>query len=100
NGGIVQNFGNIQEIIFLEVALTENWLIFVTRGGETWPSLQLVAAIAGVDALATIFCLFGWLSNKDMVTNPYDQFIDSPKESVSGWTDIVTVVRVWAYSIG
>lgn len=24
NGGIIQNFGNIQEILFLEVALTEN----------------------------------------------------------------------------
>ena len=45
SGGIVQNFGNIQEILFLEVALTENWLIFVTRGGKTLPSWQLVGAI-------------------------------------------------------
>lgn len=27
SGGIVQNFGSVQEIIFLEVALTESWVI-------------------------------------------------------------------------
>lgn len=27
NGGIVQNFGSTQEILFLEVALTESWVI-------------------------------------------------------------------------
>lgn len=100
DGGVVQNFGNIQGIIFLQVSLTENWLIFVTRGGDTWPSLQLVGAIAAVDALATLFSLFGWLTNRDEVTDPFTQFIDSPKESAVGWTDVVTVVRVWAYCIG
>ncbi|KAH8163458.1 hypothetical protein CIB48_g4774 [Xylaria polymorpha] len=99
NGGIVQNFGSVQEILFLEVALTENWLIFVTRGGRTWPSWQLVGAIFGVDILATLFCLFGWLSDSGggvMNTTPHDQFHNSG----NGWTDIVTVVVVWAYSIG
>jgi H+-transporting ATPase len=98
NGGIVQNFGNIQEILFLEVALTENWLIFVTRGGQTLPSWQLVGAIAGVDALATIFCLFGWLSGNlhDYPTDPPTHF----NERADGWVDIVTVVVIWAYSIG
>ncbi|KAI0204030.1 E1-E2 ATPase-domain-containing protein [Astrocystis sublimbata] len=96
NGGIVENFGNIQEILFLEVALTENWLIFVTRGGRTWPSWQLVGAIFGVDVLATLFCLFGWLSGPVLPTTPHDQFHGTN----SGWTDIVTVVVVWAYSIG
>ncbi|KAI0395554.1 plasma-membrane proton-e [Xylariaceae sp. FL0594] len=97
NGGIVQNWGSVQSILFLEVALTENWLIFVTRGGRTWPSWQLVGAIFGVDVLATLFCVFGWLSGgRDGIrgTVPYDQFRNS------GWTDIVTVVVVWAYSIG
>lgn len=97
NGGVIQNFGNTQEILFLEVSLTENWLIFVTRlgGGEsdiTLPSWQLVGAVLGVDAISTIFCLFGWLSgaeNRNPITAPH-----------GGWTDIVTVVRVWAYSIG
>ncbi|KAI0384493.1 plasma-membrane proton-e [Hypomontagnella monticulosa] len=99
NGGIVQNFGSIQEVLFLEVALTENWLIFVTRGGQTWPSWQLVGAILGVDALATIFALFGWLSGSGggvMETTPPTSFVNSH----NGWTDIVTVVVVWAYSIG
>ncbi|CAD6889306.1 unnamed protein product [Tilletia controversa] len=97
SGGVVQNFGNLQEILFLEVALTENWLIFVTRlgGGEsdiTLPSWQLVGAVLAVDVLATLFCLFGWLSgapHRNPETAPH-----------GGWTDIVTVVRVWAFSLG
>lgn len=97
NGGIVQNFGSVQEILFLEVSLTENWLIFVTRGGKTWPSWQLVAAILGVDAIATLFCLFGWLSGGvDPAGNPRDRF----HQRQDGWVDIVTVVVIWAYSIG
>lgn len=97
SGGVIQNWGNTQEILFLEVSLTENWLIFVTRlgGGEsdiTLPSWQLVGAVLAVDAISTLFCLFGWLSgapHRNPVTAPH-----------GGWTDIVTVVRVWAYSIG
>ncbi|KAF2135283.1 uncharacterized protein K452DRAFT_323142 [Aplosporella prunicola CBS 121167] len=96
NGGIVQNFGSVQEILFLEVSLTENWLIFVTRGGKTWPSWQLVGAIFGVDALATIFCIFGWLSGKPQITSPKDTF----NQRLDGWVDVVTVVVVWCYSIG
>lgn len=99
NGGIIQNFGSIQEVLFLEISLTENWLIFITRGGKTWPSWQLVGAVLVVDVLATIFCLFGWLSGSGggvMKTYPEDVFMNSS----NGWTDIVTVVIVWAYSIG
>jgi H+-transporting ATPase len=96
SGGIIQNFGSIQLILFLEVALTENWLIFVTRGSETWPSIQLTGAILGVDALATIFALFGWFSDENMPTIPPTTL----NESNDGWVDIVTVVRVWGYSIG
>lgn len=96
NGGIVQNFGSVQEILFLEVALTENWLIFVTRGGKTWPSWQLVGAILGVDILATLFALFGWLSGTGEVSAIHDNF----KQSSNGWVDIVTVVIVWLYSFG
>ncbi|TFY83751.1 hypothetical protein EWM64_g257 [Hericium alpestre] len=104
NGGIIQNWGAVQEILFLEVSLTENWLIFVTRGAETLPSWQLVAAILGIDILATIFALFGWLSGPQ----PHHGFafccsdwmvlltqIDVPRH-----TDIVTVVKVWAFSFG
>ncbi|KAL1602355.1 hypothetical protein SLS60_005771 [Paraconiothyrium brasiliense] len=96
NGGIIQNFGSIQEILFLEVALTENWLIFVTRGGKTWPSFQLVIAIFGVDVMATIFCLFGWLSGGLYQTDPASTY----NFRADGWVDVVTVVVVWAYSIG
>lgn len=99
NGGVIQNYGSIQEVLFLEISLTENWLIFVTRGGKTWPSWQLVGAIFVVDVLATLFCIFGWLSGSGggvMVTHPGDAFKNSP----NGWTDVVTVVVIWAYSIG
>lgn len=95
NGGIVENFGNVQGILFLEVSLTENWLIFVTRGGQTWPSWQLVGAIFGVDVLATLFCVFGWLVGDIMETNPPTTMDQSKSQ-----TSIVTVVVVWAYSIG
>ncbi|KAL2001297.1 hypothetical protein VTN02DRAFT_1939 [Thermoascus thermophilus] len=96
SGGIIQNWGSIQEVLFLEIALTENWLIFVTRGGKTWPSIPLVGAIGGVDALATLFTLFGWFTDRDMHTKPGDRY----HETRNGWTDIVTVVRIWGYSIG
>ncbi|KAF2710748.1 plasma membrane ATPase 1 [Pleomassaria siparia CBS 279.74] len=96
SGGIVQRYGSIQEILFLEVSLTENWLIFVTRGGKTWPSFQLVGAILGVDAVATLFCLFGWISGPPYNSSPPSYFV----QRADGWTDITTVVVIWGYSIG
>ncbi|PTU21793.1 hypothetical protein P175DRAFT_0500676 [Aspergillus ochraceoroseus IBT 24754] len=96
NGGIIQNFGSPQSILFLEVSLTENWLIFVTRGGKTWPSWQLVFAIFIVDVLATLFCVFGWLAGDYHQTSPPSQ----DHFSIHSDTDIVTVVVIWAYSIG
>lgn len=84
DGGIVQNFGKLDEILFLEISLTENWLIFITRAnGPFWsslPSWQLAGAILTVDIIATFFCLFGWF--------------------VGGQTSIVAVVRVWIFSFG
>lgn len=96
NGGIVHNFGSVQEVLFLEIALTENWLIFVTRGGKTWPSWQLVGAIFAVDVVATLFCLFGWLSGDGERPSIKDNFDGSS----NGWTSIVTVVLIWLYSLG
>ncbi|MCJ1318761.1 hypothetical protein MMC15_004092 [Xylographa vitiligo] len=101
NGGIIQNYGSIQEVLFLEISLTENWLIFVTRGSETWPSWQLVGAILGVDILSTLFCIFGWISGEgenpsdpaDLATN----LTDVPPKV--GNTSIVTVVVIWIYSL-
>ncbi|KAJ5993421.1 Proton-exporting ATPase [Penicillium sp. IBT 35674x] len=96
NGGIIENWGSPQPILFLEVSLTENWLIFVTRGGKTWPSWQLVGAILGVDIIATLFCVFGWLSGGSFEqTSPPD----SAKFS-DGTTSIVTVVVIWGNSLG
>lgn len=83
-GGIIQNFGAIDGVMFLEISLTENWLIFITRAvGPFWssiPSWQLAGAVFAVDVIATMFTLFGWWSQN--------------------WTDIVSVVRVWIWSIG
>ncbi|KAH8593286.1 plasma membrane ATPase [Bisporella sp. PMI_857] len=84
DGGIVQNFGVIDEVLFLEISLTENWLIFITRAnGPFWsslPSWQLTGAILVVDIIATLFTIFGWF--------------------VGGRTSIVAVVRVWIFSFG
>ncbi|KAK0119501.1 hypothetical protein ONS95_010946 [Cadophora gregata] len=98
NGGIINNFGSIQGILFLEVSLTENWLIFVTRGGETWPSWQLIGAIFGVDVLSTLFTVFGWLTGG--AGEPSDPVTVNRLLSTDGRTSIVTVVIVWGYSIG
>lgn len=96
NGGFIQNFGSVQEILFLEISLTENWLIFVTRGGRTWPSWQLVLAILGVDVLATLFCVFGWISGG---AGERSDPVDHAHFSRNGHTSIVTVVIIWGYSI-
>ncbi len=84
HAGINQNFGHKDSILFLQICLSENWLIFITRAnGPFWssvPSWQLVGAILLVDILATFFCIFGWF--------------------VGGRTSIVGVVRVWLYSFG
>ncbi|KAK7204483.1 hypothetical protein BZA70DRAFT_193760 [Myxozyma melibiosi] len=84
NRGIIQNFGVRDEILFLQITLTENWLIFITRAsGPFWsslPSWQLSGAVFIVDAIATLFCAFGWF--------------------VGGRTSIVTIVRVYVISFG
>ncbi|RYP76803.1 hypothetical protein DL771_001539 [Monosporascus sp. 5C6A] len=84
-GGIAQNNGNLDEIVFLQVSLTENWLIFITRAnGPFWssiPSWQLTGAILIVDIIATCFCIWGWFEGGQL-------------------THIVTVVRIWIFSFG
>jgi len=85
NGGIIQNFGNMDEVVFLEVSLTENWLIFITRAnGPFWssiPSWELSGAVLIVDIIATLFCIFGWFEHGHQ-------------------TSIVAVVRTWIFSFG
>ncbi|KAK4156682.1 plasma membrane ATPase [Chaetomidium leptoderma] len=85
NGGIVQNFGNMDEVVFLQISLTENWLIFITRAnGPFWsslPSWQLAGAVLIVDIVATLFTVFGWFEGQEQ-------------------TSIVAVVRIWIFSFG
>ncbi|KAL7749445.1 plasma membrane H+-ATPase [Sorochytrium milnesiophthora] len=82
--GVVAQYGGFQEILFLQTALSENWLIFITRSTtslwDTRPSWQLVSAVLVVDIIASLFAIFGWFSGVP--------------------TDIVTVVRVWIYGFG
>ncbi|KAF3906919.1 hypothetical protein AA313_de0203644 [Arthrobotrys entomopaga] len=85
-GGIVQNYGNRDEVLFLQIALTENWLIFITRAnGPFWssiPSWQLSGAVLVVDIIASLFAVFGWFAHEHSTTN------------------IVTIIRVWVLSFG
>ncbi|RMD43648.1 hypothetical protein DV735_g1432, partial [Chaetothyriales sp. CBS 134920] len=85
DNGIVQNEGQLNAVLFLQITLSENWLIFITRAnGPFWsslPSWQLTGAIVIVDILATLFCIFGW-------------FVGGER------TNIVAVVRIWVYSFG
>ena len=89
--GIIEGNGLDHSVLFLEIALTENWLIFITRAGGQpfWtsrPSWQLLSAIMLVDALATVFCIFGWFySNGGPAT-----VVSSP----------ATIGRVWVFSFG
>ncbi|PYH99966.1 plasma membrane ATPase [Aspergillus ellipticus CBS 707.79] len=85
SGGIMQNYGRRDEVLFLEISLTENWLIFITRSdGAFWaskrPSWKLVGAIAAVDIVATCFCAFGWF--------------------VGGQTSAPTILRIYVFSFG
>ncbi|TLD30652.1 hypothetical protein PspLS_02351 [Pyricularia sp. CBS 133598] len=97
NGGIIQHYGSIQEILFLQISLTENWLIFVTRGFNTFPSWQLIGAIFGVDILASLFAGFGWFSGG--LGEPAIPASLAKNLSENGAVDIVTIVLVWIYSI-
>ncbi|KAJ5093134.1 plasma membrane ATPase [Penicillium angulare] len=91
HGGIVQNYGARDPVIFLEISLTQNWLIFITRlnipvvedGNRWWnatPSLQLALAVLVVDITATVMCLAGAFVHQ-----------------TTSW---VAAVRVWAFSAG
>lgn len=83
-GGVVQNFGNRDSVLFLEIALTQNWLIFITRLNgpiwKSWPSLQLTMAVLAVDITATLMCGFGAFVHQK--TSP------------------VAIVRIWVLSFG
>jgi H+-transporting ATPase len=98
---VVKEYGSIQGILFLEIALTQNWLILLTRGWKTWPSMQLLGAIFSVDIIASLFTALGWLTGpggeNDDLLGEQNQGIPPPSWS-QGKTDIHTVVAVWVYS--
>ncbi|ETN36361.1 uncharacterized protein HMPREF1541_08638 [Cyphellophora europaea CBS 101466] len=84
-GGIAEPGTGKHSVLFLEICLTQNWLIFITRSNgpfwSTMPSWKLIGAVVVVDVTATLFCMFGWLSD-------------------SGGASMVTIVKVWAFSFG
>ncbi|KAJ6028198.1 plasma-membrane proton-e [Penicillium herquei] len=89
NGGIVENYGAQDPVLFLEIALTQSWLILITRLGSyhqqsprliRMPSPQLFLAILLVDITATLMCVYGVFVHQE--TSP------------------LTIARVWIFSIG
>ena len=87
-GGIAENYGKKDSILFLEIALSENWLIFITRADgpfwTSWPSWQLMSAVLMVDVVATLFCVFGLLNGGQ----------------VEPVRHLLTTARVWIFSFG
>ncbi|KAI9690240.1 MAG: plasma membrane H+-ATPase [Bathelium mastoideum] len=55
-----------EQLLFLQIVLTQHWLIFITRtNGRFWISISpmhLCSTIIAVDIVATCFCLFGSLA--------------------------------------
>ncbi len=93
----------------VRVSLTENWLIFITRAnGPFWssiPSWQLAGAIAVVDIIATLFCIFGWFvvsitQSLDVVLSALLTTSQHSDEPGGNRTSIVAVVRIWIFSFG
>ncbi|KAJ5916192.1 plasma membrane ATPase [Penicillium tannophilum] len=87
-GGIVQQFGARDAVLFLEIALTENWLIFITRLNtsehgtllKNAPSSALIVAVLAVDFAATLICHYGF-------------FLHTP-------TSWLSIARVYIFSMG
>ncbi|KAI9594293.1 plasma membrane ATPase [Syncephalis fuscata] len=74
---------NYEPRVFLEIALTQSWLIFSTRT-QGWffvyyPSWQLLLAVFLVDIFASIMAIFGWFQAS---------------------INVVEALRVWFFSFG
>ncbi|RKP12814.1 plasma membrane ATPase [Piptocephalis cylindrospora] len=71
-------------IVFLEIVLTQNWLIFSTRTKGAFysylPSWELVLAVFVVDVIATLMAGFGWFSGESLY--------------------VLTVIKVYFFSAG
>lgn len=70
------------------------WEFFFHGVADVFPSNR-VGAIFGVDVLATLFCVFGWLSGPGYNSDPRDRAHFEP----NGRTSVVTAVVIWGYSI-
>ncbi|RUS20315.1 hypothetical protein BC937DRAFT_95494 [Endogone sp. FLAS-F59071] len=89
---VVPQYANVVEpMLFLEITLTQNWLILSTRShgnsffSPPYPTWPLLVAIFCVDILASVFAIFGWF------TQPNGQ-VSNPR------IDVVTAVRVWIFA--
>jgi len=94
---VYRQVGNVERIMRLLMARELHRLLEALP--DSLLGLQGPAVI--VDVLATLFCIFGWLSpdiNQRPLPNPLGSFFF--RQTPHGWTDVVTVVVVWAYSIG
>ena len=75
----------VTTLLFLQVALTENQLIFSTRLrssaiGKPWPSIWLFATVLIVDAIATVFVALGII--------------------VPAAVGYIWIIQTWIYSLG
>ncbi|KAI9227427.1 MAG: h(+)-transporting atpase [Piptocephalis tieghemiana] len=76
--------GKTSSIVFLELALTQNWLIFSTRTEGPfytyYPSWELFTAVFVVDIVASFMAAYGWFSSQPI--------------------HILIIVKVWLFSFG
>ncbi|CAI7647264.1 unnamed protein product [Penicillium discolor] len=87
DGGVIEGWGSRDEVLFLEIALTQSWLILITRvngsGSDSFwancPSFYLLAAVGSVDLTATMMAAYGVFGE------------------ATSW---LTVLRVWILSFG
>lgn len=92
DGGIAAGAGLIERkirdsVMFLQISLTQSWLIFVTRSSgagsrSLWanpPSLSLIAAVLAIDITSTLMAAFGVFGAR---------------------VPPLTLVRIWVISLG
>ncbi|KAJ5963891.1 ATPase P-type K/Mg/Cd/Cu/Zn/Na/Ca/Na/H-transporter [Penicillium vulpinum] len=89
DGGVIEGWGSRDGVLFLEIALTQSWLILITRingsgsgSGSFWanlPSFYLIAAVVSVNMTATLMAAFGAFAQ------------------ATSW---LTILRVWILSFG
>ncbi|KAJ5787070.1 P-type ATPase [Penicillium paradoxum] len=87
DGGVIEGRGSRDAVLFLQISLTQSWLILITRitgsGSKSlWanrPSVYLVAAVVAVNLTATFMTAYGIFSHP---------------------TSWLTIWRVWILSFG